>query len=101
MDKQITTGENFLGKGDGEEQRWPGLVDDAYPEVFTTVPKQTKKLKPGQLPEDKLKQFFEKVNKCWIRKQENKIGCILSSFFIISGLCCGWGFFYSWWTWTG
>ena len=59
MDIQI----NAAGKGDGEEKRWPGLVDEAYPEVFTTIPKQPDQLKPGQLPGDKVKQFFEKVCK--------------------------------------
>ena len=63
MDKQIDATGNFSAKRDGEKQRWPGLVDEAYPEVFTTIPKQTDELKPGQLPGDKIKQFFEKVCK--------------------------------------
>ena len=63
MDKQINAEGKFSGKGDGEEKRWPGLVDEAYPEVFTTIPKRPDELKPGQLPGDKVKQFFEKVCK--------------------------------------
>ena len=35
-----------------------------YPDVFTKMPVQPTEKKPGQLPEEQLKQFFEQV---WIR----------------------------------
>ena len=39
----------MAGNGDAARRRWPGLVDEAYPEVFTTIPKQKEQLKQGQL----------------------------------------------------
>lgn len=42
-----------------EQKRWPGETDEAHPEIFNTIPPQPKVLKPGQLPEEKIKQFFE------------------------------------------
>jgi hypothetical protein len=38
---------------------WPGHTDEGHPEIFNTVPPLTKPLKPGQLSEEKLKQFFK------------------------------------------
>lgn len=42
-----------------EQKRWPGETDEAHPEIFNTIPPQPKVLKPGQLPEEKVKQFFD------------------------------------------
>jgi len=44
-----------------ESRRWPGYSDEAYPEVFTTMPTQPKTLKPGQISEQKARQFFDEV----------------------------------------
>jgi ectoine hydroxylase-related dioxygenase (phytanoyl-CoA dioxygenase family) len=36
-----------------------GLVDETFPEIFTTVPPQPTQLKPGQIPAEKAKQFYD------------------------------------------
>ncbi len=44
------------------KKRWPGVIDAAFPDVFTSVPKcAIPPSKPGQLQEGQVKQFFEKV----------------------------------------
>ena len=50
-----------------QDREYPGFSDKAHPDVFNlkAMPAQPKKLKPGQLSEDKVKHFFEKV-KCII-----------------------------------
>lgn len=35
--------------------------DEAFPDLFTTVPQQPPKWKPGQLNYDQLNQFFQEV----------------------------------------
>ena len=42
---------------------YPGFSDIAYPEVFDirAMPEQPKVLKDGQLKDDLVRQFFEKV----------------------------------------
>ncbi len=51
---------------DSGEKKWPGLIDETFPEVFTTIPKQlmSKKQKPGQLSDTQIKDYFEKVCCC-------------------------------------
>ena len=46
------------------KKRWPGEIDEAYPEVYNihAMPPQPKKLKPGQLPEHMIRKYFEEVN---------------------------------------
>ncbi|XP_050404532.1 uncharacterized protein LOC126820550 [Patella vulgata] len=39
-------------------KRFPGEVDEAYPEIFTTKPPQPSEKKPGQLPQHMIDQFF-------------------------------------------
>ena len=46
---------------DQEPRRWPGYTEDAYPEVFNTMTAQPKTLKPGQISEEKARQFFDEV----------------------------------------
>ncbi|XP_064601732.1 phytanoyl-CoA dioxygenase domain-containing protein 1-like [Liolophura sinensis] len=41
------------------QKRWPAETDEAHPEIFTVMPAQPKKKKPGQLPEKDIRQFFE------------------------------------------
>ena len=38
-----------------------GESDAAYPEVFSTMPPQPTVKKPGQLPTEKIREYFEKV----------------------------------------
>ncbi|XP_041352957.1 1-deoxypentalenic acid 11-beta-hydroxylase-like [Gigantopelta aegis] len=40
--------------------RYPGESEEAYPDVFTVMPPQPKEKKPGQLPEESIKQYFDK-----------------------------------------
>lgn len=42
---------------------YPGHSDEAFPEAFTlpAMPAQPKEKKPGQLPEESIRQFFEEV----------------------------------------
>jgi len=46
---------------DQEPRQWPGYTEDAYPEVFNTMTAQPKTLKPGQISEEKARQFFDEV----------------------------------------
>ena len=39
----------------------PGFTNEAHPEVFTKMPPQPKVKKPGQMPIEKVKQYFEEV----------------------------------------
>jgi len=46
----------------GEAKKWPpGFTGKAFPEVFNIAPPQPKQLKPGQLSEQQVKQFFDEV----------------------------------------
>lgn len=42
---------------------YSGFSDEAHPDLFNinAMPEQPKELKEGQLPPEKIKQFFEKV----------------------------------------
>lgn len=40
----------------------PGHSDEAHPAIFNTIPPQAKPLKPGQLTDEQLNQFFEDVS---------------------------------------
>ena len=44
-------------------KRWPGDVDETFPDVFNinAMPPQPSEKKPGQLPESMIRQFFEEV----------------------------------------
>ena len=44
-------------------KRWPGDVDETFPDVFNinAMPPQPSEKKPGQLPENMIRQFFEEV----------------------------------------
>ena len=44
-----------------EKKVYPGHSDEAHPEVFNTMPPMKYPLKPGQLSEEKLKQYFRDV----------------------------------------
>lgn len=46
-----------------DEKRYPGYTDDAHPELFDlrAMLPQPRELKPGQLPEEKIRQYFEDV----------------------------------------
>ena len=44
-----------------EVNKWPIETSEAHPEVFTTIPPQPKNLKPGQLTEAQIKQYFQEV----------------------------------------
>lgn len=48
---------------DDEKKTWPGYTGEAYPEVcdIRAMPPQPEVLKPGQLPLDQIKQYFEEV----------------------------------------
>lgn len=46
---------------DPEQKVWPGESGEAYPDVFTKIPPQPTEKKPGQLSEDQIIQFFDKV----------------------------------------
>lgn len=60
-------GENNVKKARMEDDpfRWPGYTGEAYPEMcdIRAMPPQPKdsELKPGQLPEKLIKQYFEEV----------------------------------------
>ena len=41
--------------------KYPGFLGVGYPEVFTTMPPQPTEKKPGQLPPEKVQEYFEKV----------------------------------------
>lgn len=43
--------------------RWPGYTGEGYPELcdLRAMPAQPKELKPGQLPEKLIRQYFEEV----------------------------------------
>ena len=47
-----------MGEVKAEDKVWPGDSDEAYPTVFTKIPTQPKKWKPGQLTQEQLEQFF-------------------------------------------
>ncbi|KAK3096497.1 hypothetical protein FSP39_000740 [Pinctada imbricata] len=42
-----------------KKEKWPGSIDEVYPEPFLTIPLQPKEKKPGQLTQKQLKQYFE------------------------------------------
>ena len=44
-------------------KRWPGDIDETFPDVFNinAMPPQPSEQKPGQLPEEMIRQFFEEV----------------------------------------
>jgi hypothetical protein len=46
-----------------EVKKYPGEVGKAFPDVFSlkAMPPQPKEKKPGQLPEEQIRQFFEEV----------------------------------------
>lgn len=46
-----------------KEKTWPGFTGEAYPEVcdIRSMPPQPDVLKPGQLPMEQIKQYFEEV----------------------------------------
>ena len=46
---------------DTTTKRWPGESEEAYPEVFTVAPPRVGPKKPGQLTDEQIKHFFEKV----------------------------------------
>lgn len=43
-------------------KRWPGYTEEAYPDIFTTIPPQPECLKPGQVQEDDVRRFFNEVS---------------------------------------
>ena len=45
------------------KEDYPGYTEVCHPEIFTleAMPEQPKCLKPGQLPEAEIKDYFEKV----------------------------------------
>lgn len=49
----------LLGVAAMAETKWSGETDEAHPEIFNSIPPQPKVLKPGQLSEEKIKQFFD------------------------------------------
>lgn len=65
--KMTENGENNAKKARMEDDpfRWPGYTGEAYPEMcdIRAMPPQPKdsELKPGQLPEKLIKQYFEEV----------------------------------------
>lgn len=44
---------------EADPSKYPGFLGVGYPEVFTTMPPQPKEKKTGQLPEEKVKEFFD------------------------------------------
>jgi hypothetical protein len=46
----------------------PGLLDKAFPDVFNVkaMPPQPQEKKPGQLPEEQIRKFFEEVRGCGV-----------------------------------
>jgi len=44
-----------------QPRHWPGYTEEAHPEVFNTMPAQPQTLKPGQISEEKARQFFDEV----------------------------------------
>ena len=45
-----------------DPSKYPGFTGIGYPDVFTTMPPQPSEKKVGQLPPEKVKEFFEQVN---------------------------------------
>ena len=43
-------------------KQWPGQIDEAHPELFSTIPSQPTVLKPGQLTEQQVKKYFDEVS---------------------------------------
>ena len=62
---------------DQSPKRWPGQVDETYPEVFTTIPPQPAVLKPGQFSPKQVKQFFEEVRcSCGAGNEIGRRSCV-------------------------
>ncbi|XP_060568349.1 uncharacterized protein LOC132726952 [Ruditapes philippinarum] len=49
------------GNNEADDKHFPGYTEDAFPELFDSraMPTQPKELKPGQLPEDQIREYFE------------------------------------------
>ncbi|CAH1786911.1 unnamed protein product [Owenia fusiformis] len=48
------------GEVDTSQMNLPGFTDEAYPDIFNTIPPQPSEKKPGQLTPKQLEQFFDK-----------------------------------------
>jgi hypothetical protein len=50
-----------------DDKHYPGYTEDAHPELFDSraMLPQPRDLKPGQLPEDQIKKYFEDVS-CFV-----------------------------------
>ena len=46
---------------DTTNKRWPGESDEAHPDTFNVAPPRVGPKKPGQLTDEQIKHFFEKV----------------------------------------
>ena len=50
---------------DTTNKRWPGESDEAHPDTFNVAPPRLGAAKPGQLTDEQIKHFFEKVGFDW------------------------------------
>jgi hypothetical protein len=52
------------GNNEADDKHFPGYTEDAFPELFDSraMPTQPKELKPGQLPADQIREYFENVS---------------------------------------
>ena len=48
-------------EAESDPSKYPGFTGVGHPELFTTVPPQPTEIKIGQLPSDKIKEYFEQV----------------------------------------
>ena len=44
-------------------KKYPGDVDEAFPDIFNQIPPQPSEKKPGQLSDEQLREYFDKVLK--------------------------------------
>ena len=56
--------------------KYPGYLGVGYPDVFTTIPSQPTEKKPGQLLQEKVREYFEKVSTSYnLKKKKKKKKC--------------------------
>ena len=53
------------------KKKYSGQSDEAHPEIYTlaAMPEPLPEKKPGQLPDDMIRQFFEKVRRSETHKR--------------------------------
>ena len=52
---------------EADPTKYPGFSGIGHPEVFTTIPPQPTVKKPGHLPNEKVKEYFENVSHMFLK----------------------------------